>query len=152
MHPLLVALVIAVSAATQTDTAQEMTAVMETVNQFVGSFNKGDTKTATAASADETSIIDEFPPREWHGAGACSKWMAEYDADAKKNAITDAVVTLGKPRHVDITAARAYVVVPADYAYKKSGKPVKETGSIFTLVLQKGASGWRIAAWSWAKN
>src|SRR5215813_13903459 len=94
-------------------------------NVFVQWFNRGDVKTAVATRADQTSIIDEFPPHEWHGAGACSTWAKDYDADAKKNQITDGVVTLGKPRHVDINGDRAYVVVPADYAFKMKGKPVK---------------------------
>lgn len=130
----------------------ERTAVMAAVHQFVDAFNKGDTKTAVAACASETSIIDEFPPHEWHGAGGCAKWMSDYDADAKKNGITDGSVTLGTPKHVAVTGDRAYVVVPADYSYKQKGKPVKETASILTVALQKGAAGWRITAWSWSKN
>jgi len=126
--------------------------VMATVNQFADAFNKGDTKTAVAACADQTSIIDEFPPYAWSGPGACSKWMSDYDADSRKNGITDGSVTLSKPRHVDISADRAYVVVPADYAFKMKGKPVKESGSNLTVALQREAAGWRIAAWSWAKN
>ena len=125
---------------------------MVPVHQFVDAFNKGDTKTAAAACAEQTSIIDEFPPHEWHGAGACSTWMNDYDADAKKNGITDAIVTLGSPRHIDITAERAYVVIPSDYTFKLKGKPAKETGSMFTFALRKGEAGWRITGWSWAKN
>jgi hypothetical protein len=131
--------------------ASEKTEVLASVHQFVDSFNKGDTTTTAAACADQTSIIDEFPPYEWHGAGACSTWMDDYGADAEKNKITDGFVTLGEPRHIDVTADRAYVVVPANYAFKKSGKPVKETGSVITLSLQKGAAGWRITGWAWAK-
>ena len=131
---------------------QDKTAVMATVHQFVDAFNKGDTKAAVAACANETSIIDEFPPHEWHGAGACQKWMDDYEADAKKNGITDGFVTLSPPRHVEITADRAYVVVPANYTYKQKGKPANETGSLLTVALQKGGTGWRIAAWSWSKN
>ncbi len=71
---------------------------------------------------------------------------------ARKNGITDGFVTLRSPRHVDISADRAYVVVPADYTFKKNGKPVKETGSTLTLALQKSATGWRITAWAWAKH
>lgn len=130
----------------------QQTEVMSTVTQFVDSFNKGDAKTAAAACADQTIIIDEFPPHEWHGTGACSAWMNDYDADAKKNAITDGLVTLGKVKHVDVSGDHAYVVIPADYAYKKNGKPVKETASILTVVLQKGANGWRITGWSWSKS
>jgi ketosteroid isomerase-like protein len=132
--------------------ASEKTDAMATVRQFVQAFNKGDAKTAVAACADETSIIDEFPPHEWHGAGACSKWMNDYDADARKNGITAGSVTLGAPLHVDVTAGRAYVVVPANYTFKQKGKEVRETGSTLTVVLQKGESGWRITAWAWTKH
>jgi hypothetical protein len=125
---------------------------MTPVHQFVDGFNKGDIKTALAACAEQTSIIDEFPPHEWHGAGACSNWANDFDADAKKNGVTDGIVTLGNPRRVDITADRAYVVVPANYTFKQKGKLVKETGSMLTLVLQKGAAGWRITGWAWTKK
>jgi hypothetical protein len=133
-------------------TADEKTDVMVPIHQFVDAFNKGDTKTAASACAEETSIIDEFPPHEWHGAEACLKWMNDYDADAKKNGITDGVVTLSTPKHIDVTADRAYVVIPSDYTFKQKGTPVKETSSMFTFALQKGKAGWRIVGWAWAKN
>jgi ketosteroid isomerase-like protein len=132
--------------------ATEKTDVMTTVHKFVDSFNKGDVKTVAATCADQASIIDEFPPHEWHGAGACAKWMDDYDADAKKNGITDGIVTLGVPLHVDVTADRAYVVVPANYKFKKNGKLVRETGSTLTIALQKSEAGWRMTGWSWAKH
>jgi ketosteroid isomerase-like protein len=132
--------------------ATEKADVMASIHQFVDGFNKGDVKSALATCAEQTSIIDEFPPHEWHGAGACSTWANDFDADAKKNGITDTVVTLGTPRHVDITGDRAYVVVPTNYTYKQKGKPMKEIGSTMTLSLQKVAAGWRITGWAWAKK
>ena len=66
--------------------------------------------------------------------------------------VTDGVVTLGKARHVDVTGDRAYIVSPAIFAYKLKGKPVKEGGATFTFALQKGATGWRIVGWTWAKG
>ena len=90
--------------------------------------------------------------RRWPRS-ACRPRATEADASIIcKNGITDGFVTLGRPRHIDITGDRAYVVVPADYTYKKDGKAVKETGSMFTLVLQKGSAGWRLVGWSWALN
>ncbi len=126
--------------------------VMAAVNRFVEGYNTGDAKLLAAACAEQTSIIDEFPPHEWHGTGACLTWMKDYDIDAKKNGFTDGVVTLGKPTHVDVTADRAYVVIPSNYAFKQKGAPMKEVGSAFTFALQKGATGWRIVGWSWAKK
>ncbi|HSB11381.1 MAG TPA: nuclear transport factor 2 family protein [Blastocatellia bacterium] len=151
MNKMFIALAVALLAAGPT-AASEKTDVMAVVRQFVDGFNKGDTKTAVAACADQASIIDEFPPHEWHGVGACAKWVNDYDADAKKNGITDGNVTLSRPRHIDITADRAYVVVPANYTFKRKGKLVREIGSMLTLALQKSDAGWRITGWAWSKR
>ena len=139
-----------VMAASGSAAASEQSNVMVPIHQFADGFNKGDVKSALAACADETSIIDEFPPHEWHGAGACAKWADDYVANAAKEGITDGVVTLGKPRHVDVSGDRAYVVVPANYTFRQKGKAVKETTATMTLALHKGAAGWRITGWSWA--
>jgi len=129
----------------------ENTDIMATVNKMVDDFNKGDTKSVLAACTDEMSIIDEFPPHEWHGAGAFSKWFADYDAYSKKNGITDGVFSIGIPWHVDVTGNLAYVVVPAQYTYKRNGKPVRETGPS-PITLKKTEAGWRITGWAWAKH
>jgi ketosteroid isomerase-like protein len=125
--------------------------VMARVHQFVDGFNKGDVKSAQAACAEQMVILDDIPPHLWQGAGAFTKWIGDYDIDARKNGITGEVVTLGVPRHVNVTADRAYVVVPASCTYKKHGKPVQESGATITLSLQKSAAGWRITGWAWAK-
>jgi ketosteroid isomerase-like protein len=130
--------------------ASEETDVLAPIHQFVEGFNKGDAKSALAACAEETSIIDEFAPHEWHGAGACAKWADDYMANAKKDDITDGVVTLRKPSHVTVSGDRAYVVVPSDYTWKQKGKAMKETRAAFAFALKKGAGGWKIVGWSWA--
>lgn len=150
MHKVMIALVVA-GFAVGPLVASEKTDVMETVQQAVDAFNKGDTKGLLATCTDQMCIIDEFPPHEWHGAGTCSKWSTDYDADAKKNGITDGIVTIGKPRYVDVTGDRAYVVLLADYTYKQNGKPIKETGATWTFTMQKVEAGWRITGWAWAK-
>ena len=126
MQKLLIALAVAALTA-GTAAASDRSDVMAPVKQFMDAFNKGDTKALTATCVDDVSIIDEFPPHEWHGAGALAKWLADYDADAKKNVITDGRVTLGRPRHVDIAGDRAYVVVPANYFFKMKGRRHKES-------------------------
>ncbi|MGH7725618.1 MAG: nuclear transport factor 2 family protein [Candidatus Eiseniibacteriota bacterium] len=135
-----------------TDMSPEQTAVMATINRFVAAFNKGDAKAATAECVDDMSIIDEFPPYEWHGPGTLLKWMEDYGTDATKNAITEGGVTIAKPKHVEVIADRAYVVVPANYAYKRAGKQVNQNGSMMALTLHKIDAGWRITGWSWARK
>ena len=151
MQKILIVLALAVLTARPL-VASENTQVMTSVHQLVDAFNKGDTKSLVAGCAHQMCIIDEFAPYEWHGAGTCSKWLADYDADVKKNGITDGNVTIDKLRHVDVAGDRAYVVVSANYTYKQNGKPMKETGSTWTFTLQKVAAGWRVTGWAWAKH
>ena len=129
-------------------TASDRTDAMAAVHRFVDGFNKGDLKAAIAACADEASVIDDFPPHEWQGAG-CEMWADGYTAVAKSELITDAKIVLGKPRHVDVTDDRAYIVVPVTLVLKHKGKPGK-LPSLFTAALRKNADGWRITAWAWA--
>jgi len=132
--------------------ASETTDVMAVVHQFIDGINKGDMKTAIAACAAPSSIVDEFPPYGWQGATGCADWANDYDGYNKKNGITDGVATLGKPKHVDITGDRAYAVIPASYTFKQNGKQVTESGSTMTVALQKSADGWRMTGWAWAKH
>jgi hypothetical protein len=151
MNKILIVLALA-GVATGQNPDSARSAVLAPVHQFVDGFNKGDAKMSLAVCADQASIIDDFPPHEWHGPGACTKWMSDFDADAKKKGITDGVVVLGTPTHVDITSDRGYVVAPATYTYKENGKPVREAGSIIKLALRKGPAGWRITGWAWTKH
>jgi hypothetical protein len=125
---------------------------MATVSRFVDAFNKGDTKVVLETCSERSFIIDEFAPYAWEGADGCSRWIADYGTDATKNKITDGRVTLGQPLHVDVSADRAYIVVPVSYEYKQNGKPVRESDSILTVALHRSAGAWRIDGWAWSKR
>ena len=148
MLKLVIALAITVVAARPVFASQE-TDVMAPVRQFVDGFNKNDIKMAQAACADQTFIIDDFPPHEWRGSGATAKWFRDLTRMGKKNGMSDAFVTLLKPRQVDVTGTHAYVVVPTNLRYNEKGRLIKTKG-LMTLALHKGAEGWRIGVWAWA--
>jgi len=133
-------------------TTPDQKAVMAVIDAFVASFNAGDTASALKSCTDEMAIIDEFPPHEWHGAGALGKWLADFDANAKLDGISDSVVTCKAPRHLDVKGDYAYVVVPSDYEWKQKGQPMKESDSLFTFALHRAAGGWKISGWSWANQ
>jgi len=149
---LAVCLTLVVAPRTTTAAASGRTAVMATVRQFVDGFNKGDEKAMIAACTSPASIVDDFPPHHWYGPTACADWLHAYDADAAKNGIAGGVVTMGTPWHDEVTGDWAYFVDPVRYVYTQHGKPVVESGSVFTVVLHKVAAGWRIAAWTWAQH
>jgi ketosteroid isomerase-like protein len=150
MHKIFIALIVAVLAAGPA-AATDKSDVMSVIHQWVDAFNKSDAKSATAACAAQTSIIDDLPPHEWHGTGACGKWFSDFQAFAKAGEMTEVVVTVGKPKHVDVTADVAYVVAPTTISFTQRQKPVKELGTI-TLSLKKVAAGWRITGWAWAAH
>ena len=133
--------------ATMQVVASEKTDAMAPVHQFVDDFNKGDFKSAIAACADTASVIDDFPPHAWQGSG-CKEWADSFEAITKQAGITEARITLGTPRHIDVTGDRAYVVVRVSLAYKVKDKP-KSLPGLFTAAIHKEASGWHITGWAW---
>jgi hypothetical protein len=149
MQKILFALVLAALTAGPV-AASEKTDVIAVVRQFVDAFNKGDAKAALANCASMTSLLDDLPPHEWHGEGACARWFSDFEAFNKAHDITPGAVTLGKPRHIDITDQRAYLVIPTTYTFKMKGKPIKQSGSVITIALQKDASSWHMTGWAWA--
>ena len=128
----------------------DTTAVMAPVRDFVERFNKGDATTSRTGCRFVTSIIDDFPPHEWHGAGACARWMQSYRVYTKANGLADMIIALGSPSHVNVTAGRAYVVIPASYTIEVHGTLVNKRNSIVTFALERSANEWHIIGWSWA--
>ena len=106
----LVASVLTVGSATSA-LASDKDDVMAVLNQW----NDADSAKSIASCADDASVIDDFPPFEWRGAGACANWSKAFDGFAQKNGITDPVGTIGKPKQFVVSGERAYVVVPATF-------------------------------------
>jgi len=145
-----IALALAVALAAGPTAASDQTDAFAPVKQFIDGFNKGDVKTALEACASPVSVVDEFAPFAWQGATACADWAKDFEAMAAKNGITDSIVTLQKPRHVEVSGDRAYFVVPANYDYKVKGKKTSQKGSTVTAALARTAAGWRITGWAWS--
>jgi len=124
--------------------------LMAPIQKFMDSFNKGDAAAAAAthAAGADLAIIDEVPPYLWRGAKAFQSWSADLEGDAKKNGITDSMVTLSPPTRTERSADQAYVIVPAVYSFKQRGAAMREAAQM-TFVLRRGASGWLIHAWTW---
>jgi ketosteroid isomerase-like protein len=72
--------------------------------------------------------------------------------EGEQHGASDYFVTLGEPLHNNVTGDSAYVVVRATMTCKVRGKPVTQSGAVFTVALRKLTEGWRIAASAWAKG
>jgi ketosteroid isomerase-like protein len=125
---------------------------MGAVRQYIDAFNKGDMEGMAATCAVPASILDGMAPHVWQGPTACKDWYRDVLTTGEREGATGYFVTLEEPRHVDVSGDRGYVVVPATMTFKVHGKQVTQSGSTFTVALQKLPAGWRITAWAWAKG
>lgn len=123
---------------------------MSTIHRVAMAFNRGDLKSFAALCTSPATVLDDFPPHTWNGPTACTDWASALEGGFKKNDITNPTVVFGTPWHVDVTGNVAYVVVPATLSFNQKGKPVKQSGSVFTVVLKKTVNGWMMSSWAWA--
>jgi ketosteroid isomerase-like protein len=130
--------------------AQTDAELIAPIQKFITSFNKGDAAgaAATHASGADLVIIDEVAPYVWRGPNAFQSWAADLESDAKKNGITEPMVTIKAATRTEKNGDQAYVVVPAVYTFKQGGKAMRESAQM-TVVLKKGATGWLIHGWTW---
>lgn len=125
---------------------------MRTVRQYIDAFNNGDATAMATAFAATGSILDGMAPHVWRGPTATEDWYRDVLAEGEHLGASGYVVTLGEPKHFDVTGDSAYVVLPASMTFKLRGTQVRQTGALFTVALRNLPEGWRIASWAWAKG
>lgn len=122
---------------------------MVAVHGFVEGFNNDDVDRMQAACADDTSVIDDFPPYQWTGHNATTTWYRDLAGTAAEYAMSEWAVEVEEPRHLVVSDGLAYVVVPVTARWLDEGTPAARTGS-FTAALRELADGWRVTAFTWA--
>jgi ketosteroid isomerase-like protein len=130
------------------DTSEPVAAV----RLYIESFNNGDAKAMAARCAVPMFILDGMAPHVWHGPTACEDWYRDAMIEGEHVGATDYSVTLGEPKHNNITGDSAYVVVPATMSFKAQGMQITQSGAFLTVALRKLDDGWRITSWAWTKG
>jgi ketosteroid isomerase-like protein len=125
---------------------------MAALLRYVDAFNQGDSEAMAAACADPMQILDGMSPHVWQGSTAAQDWWRDVLTEGEHLGASGYHITLGEPRHVDVTGDYGYVVVPATMTFDLRGKQMTQTGSVFTAALRKVGEEWRLAAWAWAKG
>ena len=129
----------------------ERTGPMFAIHRFVEGFNHDDVDQAQAACAGDTSIIDDFPPFQWTGDGAATRWYRDMSGMAAGFGMADWSVTLEEPRHLIVSDGAAYLVVPVEARWLENGTPTSRTGYL-TAAVREVADEWQITAFAWAWN
>lgn len=122
--------------------------VEATIRQFADAFNKGDMKTAKALHVAQPVITDEVAPYIWSGANAFDNWGADLGKAEAAEGKSGGKVTIGAPTREIVSGDHAYVVAPSTYTFQQKGAAMRETAQV-TFALNKEASGWKIASWTW---
>jgi ketosteroid isomerase-like protein len=118
------------------------------IRQFADALHAGDMKAAKALLAKRVIIFDDTAPYYWGGPNAMENWLADRGKETTADGITDGDAVLGPiPREV-VSGPHAYVIVPATYSYKQKGVAMHQPSQL-TYILNKDASGWKIASWTW---
>ncbi|QRY51039.1 YybH family protein [Mycolicibacterium septicum] len=125
---------------------------MAVVREYVDAFNNGDVDAMAAACVDRMQILDGMAPHVWQGPAAARDWWRDVLTEGQHLGSSDYRITLGEPRHVDVTGESGYVVVPATMTFDLKGQQILQTGGVFTVALRNGDDGWRLTAWAWSKG
>jgi hypothetical protein len=125
---------------------------MAAVRRYIDAFNRGDANAMAGTCADPMQILDGMAPHVWQGPTATEDWYRDVLTEGEHLGASGYHITLDEPRHVDVTDNHAYVVVPATMRFTLQGKPVTQTGSVFSVALGKVGTEWRLTAWAWAKG
>ncbi len=105
------------------------------------------TKSAAFCEAEST-VVDEFAPHIWRGAG-CASWAKSFVAMSRQQGISACTAAVGAKGKVSVEGDVAYAVYPATVSCMRQGKPFADHG-LWTFVMHKGAAGWKIASWTWS--
>ena len=125
---------------------------MAAIHAYIDAFNAGDPQAMATVFAIPGSILDGMAPHIWHGPTATQDWYRDVLIEGEHIGASGYFVTLGEPRHVNITGEAAYVVVPATMTVNAHGTRVTQSGALLTVALCKVTEEWWIASWAWSKG
>ncbi|KPF79186.1 hypothetical protein IP88_02370 [alpha proteobacterium AAP81b] len=117
------------------------------IKQFIDAMNKGDIKTAKAATTADLTVTDEVPPFVWQGRGAFDAWIADLGKHESAAGIAAQKMTIRPASREVVAGEAAYVIVPATFTFTQNAAPMREPAQL-TFALRKTAAGWKIAAWT----
>lgn len=117
------------------------------IRQFVDAMNRGDLRTAKAATTADLTLTDDVPPFVWQGRGAFDAWIADLGKRDSAAGIAAQKVAIRAPSREIVAGDAAYLVVPASYSFTEKGVPLRAAVQM-TFALRKTAAGWKIAGWT----
>ena len=130
------------------DAKEVPSAMMASIYAFANGDATANAAQLKAACMPNATIIDEFAPYQWSGAGSAERYAADVKAFFKASDLTDVHVAIEDPRYWDAKGDSAWVSVPATFWFVMGGKHATESGE-FTFVLTKINDAWKVKTSAW---
>jgi hypothetical protein len=129
--------------------SSDETEVLSRMHQTIDAANRNIDTALASNFMPSVVLVDDLAPYVFQGpaADAILEWTNAHGADSVKNSITDFSMQLLKPRRVEVSGDRAYIVLPAVYSFKQRLRPMQKRGTI-TATLERLDKKWLIATCS----
>jgi hypothetical protein len=124
-------------------------AALVPLDTLVTGINADDTGVMASAYSAEPTIVDEFPPFQWQGAGAVKKWSKDLRDLVAAAGITQIKLVRRPPTYFHRDGHLAYLCVPMTFSYVLKGSPVSERGAFVLSMVEIEGTGWKISASAW---
>lgn len=125
--------------------------LLKSIDALVAAMNRSDDRAISALLTPDAVIQDEVTPYRWLGPNAEAKWSHDDGLLIVKRGVTHSHSRRGTPTFVHRSGNHAFAVVPLVYTYVLKKRQQRETG-LWTIVLQKTGTVWRISLLGFAKT
>ncbi len=128
---------------------QGQAAVLASVQAFTDAVNREDIPAALSHFTANPSIIEDLAPYRFAGPEAGANWIKAMGDNAEAHGVTGIEMKLSPATRVDVSADRAYAIVPGLLTFTmKAGRRQTAAGTL-TFALQRSDAGWKIDAFTW---
>lgn len=97
------------------------------------------------------TIVENFPPYLFRGAGAAADWERGFRKHASDDDYTELAVQFEPARDFSVTGNRAYFCLPTKWTGRTHGRPFEEHGA-WAFVVERGADGWHVLGYGWGET
>lgn len=151
MHRLLVSIGVAATLAGTGVCARDSgsAAVMTSIRAFTDSVNHGDMAAALGYFTANPSIIEDLAPYRFTGPQAGTSWINAMGANAQAHGFTGIDMKLSSATRIEVTADRAYAIVPGVLTFTMKDGGTKRAAGTLTFALQQVDRAWKIDAMTW---
>lgn len=124
------------------------TEVEQFIQRHVAALNNKDVAVMETDWTANGTVVDAFPPFEWHGQAPEKQWWNDLQGMLKSAGFTSADAEINGWQRTFVAGDHAYAVANATVWIAGPTVNLKADGT-WTFVLHRQNGAWRLASWTW---